>query len=491
MSDLLPLWIDPDQPFPTRHWAGHLPASSEDDKYLFYWLFEPPTQAAEGGDSDNSSKNNNGTIPLVIWLNGGPGCSSMDGLWLENGPFRLVLRNETASGGGNDPKYRVAADPHSWHLAPAYTLYIDQPVGTGLSFTVSGTYPNDDVKVNVDFYHFLQSFFRLYASMFVAEGENGQEIVNRPVYFSGESHAGHYIPSMMNYILGQNDDNDGGRENKIIIPLSGAAIGNGWMDPYYQYAAAEAAYGKGLIGRSQWHALDLEEKKCQDQLGAGVYGASVCFDLLSAIVDGSYGTSLPYRVSTYDARRSEPKHGSRTFPPGHKVVETYLGGWDLDGNEPPGSLDPQISKQVLTTIHAEAAAAAGQVYQECTNPPYNALSHQDGKGVVPDIVAVLEHPSKPRLLFFNGIEDLICNHVGNEKMLEKLPWKGKEGWIEASRYAWKAASEPDGQVSGYMKEHENLGFLKILNAGHMVSAQVCAGALWRFESFLTARLFGT
>jgi carboxypeptidase D len=239
------------------------------------------------------------------------------------------------------------------------------------------------------------------------------------------------------------------------------------MDPYRQYAAAEAAYGKGLIDKAQWYALDADEKACQDYLAKGQYDATICFNLLSYVVDQSYGGSIKYRVSTYDARRSEPKHGSRTFPPGHKVVETYLGGWDLSSDDP-GTLSTSIAEEVLTAIHATAAKDAEQVYMECTDPPYNALSHQDGKGVVPDIVAVLQHKSKPRLLFFNGMEDLICNHVGNEKMLENLPWSGKDDWILASRYAWKATHEPEGKVSGYMKEYENLGFLKILNAGHMV-----------------------
>jgi carboxypeptidase D len=181
VSEPLPLWRDPAGPFPTRHWAGHLPASPEDDKYLFYWLFEPPQRA----DDANAG---NATIPLVIWLNGGPGCSSMDGLWLENGPFRLALNssggNSSSAPADADQKYGVAADPHSWHLAPAYALYVDQPVGTGLSFTKTKTYPSDDASVNVDFYRFLLSFFGLHAALFVKE-DGDKKVVNRPVYFSG------------------------------------------------------------------------------------------------------------------------------------------------------------------------------------------------------------------------------------------------------------------------------------------------------------------
>jgi carboxypeptidase D len=224
----LPLWSDPD-PFPTRHWAGHLPASSQDDKYFFYWLFEPPTTTST---SNNSTTGNTTTVPLIIWLNGGPGCSSMDGLWIENGPFRLGLVNGSSSSSGSKPTYGVYADKtNSWHLSPAYTLYVDQPVGTGLSYTKSQTYPTNDEEVNVDFYYFLQSFFQLHADKFVDQGTSRQT-VNLPLYFSGESHAGHYIPSMMNYILGRNDELEGAGDSSssssssstdIVIPVSGAA----------------------------------------------------------------------------------------------------------------------------------------------------------------------------------------------------------------------------------------------------------------------------
>ena len=100
----------PEGSFTTRHWAGHLPASGDgSDKKIFYWLFEPST----GSQSDDNT-------PLILWLNGGPGCSSMDGLWLENGPFRLKPQ-----GGA----WSIDVNEFSWHNAPAWTLYVDQPVG--------------------------------------------------------------------------------------------------------------------------------------------------------------------------------------------------------------------------------------------------------------------------------------------------------------------------------------------------------------------------
>lgn len=159
--------------FPTEHWAGHLPASGNNDKYFFYWLFAPSFAKMTETIADKD-------IPLIIWLNGGPACSSMDGLFVENGPLRLVINPTTKA-------YEVIPAPVSWHMAPAYTLYIDQPVGTGLSFTTSKMYPRNDKEVNKDFAFFLQSFFQLHSDKFVDPDTN---TVHRKLYFSGESYAG-------------------------------------------------------------------------------------------------------------------------------------------------------------------------------------------------------------------------------------------------------------------------------------------------------------
>ena len=438
----LPL-LDKSQ-FTTPHWAGHLPASPGGTKYFFYWLFAPEM-------NEDAVLNDNNDVPLLIWLNGGPGCSSMDGLFLENGPFRLQL-NETTQ------QYQLNTDDHySWHKLPAYTLYIDQPVGTGLSFTTNRQYPSNDAELSTDFYYFLQSFLDFHRDKFVVSSDDNdhnqqqQQILslNRPLHFSGESYAGHYIGIYVNHILQQNRD----AHNNIYIPMAGAAIGNGWVDPYYQYAGAEAAYGHGLIGAAEVAAYQEKERQCQRQLNQQRYHASICFDLIDDLVDESKGYDSQYIISSYDIRRVERKHQPRSFPPGHHVTESYLGGWPLETGSFPEAVS---SLQVLEALHATAAGQADQRFRECTDPPYDALKDKDGQGVVPDIVEALEHADKVKFLFFNGIMDLVCNHVGNERALEKMPWQHQKDWNTAKRYAWTAPGEEKGKVSGYMREYQNL-----------------------------------
>ena len=181
----------PKDSFPTKHYAGHIPASHNDDKKLFYWLFEPDL-------SDSNTQGNEGEIPLLIWLNGGPGCSSMDGLFIENGPFRLERKEDpdrkSNFAKGVDDGWTIQINPYSWHKAPAYVLYIDQPVGTGLSFTKSKRYCKNDKEVNIDFHLFLENFIIMYQDLFLKEeqhvGDNndGKLLVRemkRPLYFAG------------------------------------------------------------------------------------------------------------------------------------------------------------------------------------------------------------------------------------------------------------------------------------------------------------------
>ena len=454
--------------FPTKHYAGHIsahpPGESQIDKKLFYWLFEPP--------SDQKAN-----APLVIWLNGGPGCSSMDGLFLENGPFRFIITEDGKS-------WTMEINPYSWHKIPAYVLYIDQPVGTGLSFTKKGNYCKSDLEVNTDFYQFLQNFLMLHKEDMLTPDLTSMK---RDLYFSGESHAGHYIPSMMDFIQYQNEQiaSSPTPSNSIFLPLMGGAIGNGWIDPYHQYSAATVAAGFGLIDFSQWAKLNDQEMQCQKQMQGGNLDAPKCFALLDDIVNDSHGVN-GHRVSSYDVRVWEPA-GPREFPFGHKVIEAYLGRPSGASRPARDTIPPMInSDETLEAIHASEATSANQLFLECTDPPWEALQHQDGKGVVEELVRVLDHPSRPKLLFFNGILDMVCNHAGNERVLDMLPWRHAKEWTTAKRFAW-GGTNGDRNVfkpAGYVKAFQNLIFLKVLDSGHMVPMDQPSVALEMMRTFI-------
>ena len=90
-----------------RSISGYVDISA--DEHIFFWFFE-----ARNADPT--------TAPLTTWINGGPGTSSMVGLFQEVGPC-LIKSNGM-----------VVDNPYSWTNA-SNLLFIDQPVQTGFSYS--------------------------------------------------------------------------------------------------------------------------------------------------------------------------------------------------------------------------------------------------------------------------------------------------------------------------------------------------------------------
>ncbi len=108
---------------------GYEVANSTYGVNYFYWFFEPATQHTT---SDT---------PLILWLTGGPGCSSELALFFENGPYTV-----NSAGTGLTP------NQYGWN-ANSYLLYVDQPGGTGFS-TVKNPkgYVTNEAQVASDMY---------------------------------------------------------------------------------------------------------------------------------------------------------------------------------------------------------------------------------------------------------------------------------------------------------------------------------------------------
>ncbi|KAM0012898.1 putative carboxypeptidase D [Helianthus debilis subsp. tardiflorus] len=111
------------------HYAGYVIVNEESGRALFYWLTRATEDPASKPIEDPASK------PIVLWLNGGPGCSSIAfGMAEEVGPFHV-----------NKDGKSVYLNPYSWNTV-ANLLFLDSPVGVGYSY--SNTY--GDIRSNGD-----------------------------------------------------------------------------------------------------------------------------------------------------------------------------------------------------------------------------------------------------------------------------------------------------------------------------------------------------
>lgn len=284
---------------------------------------------------------------------------------------------------------------------------------------------------------------------------------SREVYFTGESYAGHYIPTIVDYILHQNENlSSGSLLPTIFMPIAGIAIGNGYLDPHTGYNNAMAEYGHGLMDLSQKAYLDTMEIECNKLVDAKAAedDAMDCLDTNFEDFDVS-GIHANVEVCDYDVRLWLPAgRQSELYPPGRTALESYI-------NEP----------KVLEAIHAKAFVGKHGKFKVQTSAVRKALGdYYNLVSVTEEVVRILHHDV--RVLFYNGILDLMCDHYTNERFLNQLPWKGRSDWVTAKRYAWNPfwKYNKNGDIvslqrpSGFAKEYGNLSFLKILDAGHLV-----------------------
>ncbi|CAL1383542.1 unnamed protein product [Linum trigynum] len=188
-----------------QQYSGYITVDEKKQKSLFYYFAE--------AEFDPFSK------PLVLWLNGGPGCSSLGvGAFSENGPFRpngqVLIRNE-----------------HSWNTE-ANMLYLEAPIGVGFSYAAdSSAYDGvTDLITARDNLAFLQKWLLKFP-----------QYKNRSLFITGESYAGHYIPQLAELMLQHN-------KKEYLFNLKGLALGN----PVLEFATdfnsrAEFFWSHGLI----------------------------------------------------------------------------------------------------------------------------------------------------------------------------------------------------------------------------------------------------
>ncbi|KAG4939353.1 hypothetical protein JHK82_045081 [Glycine max] len=203
------------------HYSGYVTVNEEAGRALFYWLVETPASI------EPSSR------PLVLWLNGGPGCSSIGyGAAEEIGPFRI-----------NSDGNSLYSNPYAWNNL-ANILFLDSPAGVGFSYsnTTSDLYTAGDQRTAEDAYTFLVNWF-----------ERFPQYKHRDFYIAGESYAGHYVPQLSQLVYRRNK----GIENPVIN-FKGFMVGNAVIDDFHDYIGTfEYWWVNGLISDSTYKKLGI------------------------------------------------------------------------------------------------------------------------------------------------------------------------------------------------------------------------------------------
>ncbi|KAF5728155.1 serine carboxypeptidase-like 34 [Tripterygium wilfordii] len=210
----------PGQPKVTfKQYSGYVTVNQTHGRALFYWFFQATHEPTKQ--------------PLLLWLNGGPGCSSIGyGLAEELGPFFPHKGNPEC----------LKFNPYTWNKA-ANLLFLESPVGVGFSYTnTSGDLKQlGDAITAKDSYKFLINWFRRFP-----------QFKSHDFYIAGESYGGHYVPQLAEAIYENNK-----KVNKHKhINLKGFMIGNAAVDDETdQKGMVDYAWDHAVISDSLYHEI--------------------------------------------------------------------------------------------------------------------------------------------------------------------------------------------------------------------------------------------
>ncbi|XP_019152724.1 PREDICTED: serine carboxypeptidase-like 12 isoform X3 [Ipomoea nil] len=386
------------------------------------------------------SESNPKSDPLMIWLSGGPGCSSFSGLVYEIGPITFV----PVEYNGSMPE--LILNPYSWTKA-ASIIFLDLPVGTGFSYaTIPPAKQSNTLQTTHQAYEFVQKWLLEH-----------QEFMSNPLYIGGDSFAGQFVPVISQVISNGNE-----KGNNPQINLKGYVMGNPVTflgENSYQFPFA---HGMALISDEFYESLkeNCKGEKYQMREPGGninpenlkcVRDIQILEELTSdiqvgMILDPSCNSGLQTSQKLFTNRRFlDEKHinlvnlNSQSSNQCREYLYDLSDYWMND-------------KSVQEALHI-AQGSIGN-WERCSNDldyiykldsvvPYHA--NLNAKGY--------------RSLVYSGDHDMI------------VPFQSTQAWIRSLNYSiideWRQWNV-EGQVAGYTRTYSNnMTFATVKGAGHI------------------------
>ncbi|KAL5226685.1 hypothetical protein ABZP36_014950 [Zizania latifolia] len=373
---------------PTR--SGYLDVTSTNSLYFaFYEATDPVTAPAA-------------SVPLLVWLQGGPGCSSLTGNFAEIGPYLLL--NSTSLSRNRD----------RWNRRFG-VIFLDNPLGAGFSVPASDAdIPTDEPTIAAHLLAALQSFMALDPTFRA-----------RPLFLTGESYAGKYIPSTASRIIEANAK----LQDDQRLNLQGIAIGNGMTHPVAQVTVhADQAYFAGLINAAQ--KAEIEEMQARTVSFVNAEKWVEARTERNKIID--FLTNVTGVATSFNYAREQP------YP-------------------------TRPLRDFLNTGEAKEAlrARGDEEWARCNKAVSAALAEDIMKSARDDVDAVLAS-NGTRVLLFQGVFDMHSGPASVEAWVRDLAWPG----LAAERAVWRLG---DGQLAGYVQRSGALANAVIVGAGHMAA----------------------
>ncbi|KDQ60279.1 hypothetical protein JAAARDRAFT_205260 [Jaapia argillacea MUCL 33604] len=380
---------------------------------MWFWFFE--------------ARENPETAPFTLWLNGGPGCSSMIGLFQENGPCHVTPDGMS-----------TYINPYSWNTV-SNMIYIDQPIGTGFS------YGTDTVNSTESAAPFVWTAFQV-----LFESGEFAKYQSREFVFATESYGGHYGPAFVTYFDEQNAKIASGTLEAEPVVVSALMINNGWYDPLLQNEAyvTFATYAPGY-GQLQNDTVLAELNEafygpggCKEQeeacYAAGDSDASnmICGNADNYCIDYVFVPAVGDRDSD-DLRQN----ASALFPP-----EYYVNYLSLPS--------------VMESIGAETQ------YGECPDAPYYLFTNtgDDARTWLPQLGALAN--SGLKMLIWAGDADINCNWLGGHASVLAMDWYGS-AILHNTPFTNMTI---DGKAVAAIQNVDNFSFARVYESGHEVPA---------------------
>ncbi|XP_059448683.1 serine carboxypeptidase-like 34 [Corylus avellana] len=403
-----------------RHYAGYVTVNESHGRALFYWFFEA-TQTPQ-------------RKPLLLWLNGGPGCSSVGyGEAEELGPFFPQ----------NSSQPNLKLNPYSWNKV-ANLLFIESPIGVGFSYTNTSSDIKElgDKVTAEDSYHFLINWFQRFP-----------QFQSHEFYIAGESYAGHYVPQLSELIFEKNKK--ASKEN--YINFKGFMIGNAAIDDVAdQTGMIDYAWDHAVISDRLYHEIKSKCNFSDEHPPRSCEFAIYDYFKVYSIID-------MYSLYTPKCLDQSNSTGARRRPFIQGVVAPHylskFDGWHMK----PSGYDPCVSEYTAEYLNRPDVQEALHANVTKISYPWTHCSdiikvwNDSPASILPTIKKLVD--GGLRIWIYSGDTDGRVPVTSTRYALRKLGLPIIEDWTP-----WYTSQ----QVGGWRVTYDGLTFVTIRGAGHEV-----------------------